>query len=222
MSYVVMDAEKATHKLTWMAGLLDVPRSGYYAWKQRQAAGPGPRAARREQLTELIREFHVASDGVNGSPRIRADLLDAGERVSRKTVAKLMRDNGIRGISPATWHPTTTVGDGAAHSIPDLVGRRFDRGALDVVWTSDITYLRTGEGWLYLCAVRDGHSRRVIGWAVDDHLRTDLSRWSTEQIAAVAAALNGRPRKVLGWQTPAEVYQQQLSSTAQAGVATTP
>ena len=167
-------------------------RSGYYAWKQRQTAPAGPRAARREQLTEQIVEFHAASDGVNGSPRIHADLLDAGERVSRKTVAKLMRINGIHGISPPTWHPTTTIGDGAAHSIPDLVDRRFDRGALDVVWTSDITYLRTGEGWLYLCAVRDGHSRRVIGWAIEDHLRTDLVE------TALRRAVSLRARDVAG------------------------
>ena len=73
--------------------------------------------------------------------------------MSRKTVAKIMRDNNIRGISPRPWHPVTTVGDDAVHNIPDLVGRRFDRGGLNQVWTSDITYLAMGQGWLYLCAI---------------------------------------------------------------------
>jgi putative transposase len=184
----VIDAEKATYDVSRMAGLLGVSRSGFYAWKQRQAGPAGPRAARREQLTAKIIEFHTASAGVNGAPRIHADLRDAGEKVSRKTVAKLMRGNNIRGISPASWHPVTTISNTAAHSIPDLVGRRFDQGALDVVWTSDITYLGTGEGWLYLCAVRDGCSRRVLGWVIDDHLGTDL----VETALRRAVALRGR------------------------------
>lgn len=94
--------------------------------------------------------------------------------VSRKTVAKLMRENGIYGISPRGWVPVTTIVDPAPDTIPDLVQRRFDRGGLNQVWTSDITYLATGQGWLYLCAVRDGCSRRVLGYAFSDSLHTDL------------------------------------------------
>ena len=78
-----------------------------------------------------------------------------------------MRVNGIRGISPRPWTPVTTIVDAAPHGIPDLVERHFDRGALNVVWTSDITYLATDEGWLYLCAVREGCSRRVLGGVSD-------------------------------------------------------
>ena len=111
---------------------------------------------------------------MNGARRITADLREDGEVVSTKTVAKLMRSNGIRGISPRPWRPVTTIADQVPHTIPDRVGRRFDRGALNVVWTSDITYLPTGQGWLYLCAVRDGHSRRVIGYAFSPSLHTDL------------------------------------------------
>ena len=85
-----------------------------------------------------------------------------------------MRVNEIRGISPRPWRPVTTIADVNPHTIPDLVERRFDRGVLNVVWTSDITYLATGEGWLYLAAVRDGCSRRVIGYAFADNLHTDL------------------------------------------------
>lgn len=154
--------------------LLGVSRSGFYAWRARQRRGPGPRASRRAMLGEKIVAFHDASDGVNGAPRIVADLRADGEVVSQKTVAKLLRDNGIAGISPRGWRPVTTITDQSPHSTPDVVERRFDRGGLNVVWTSDITYLATDQGWLYLCTVRDGCSRRVIGYACADSLHTDL------------------------------------------------
>lgn len=170
----MIDAEKATHRVSRMVELLGVSRSGYYKWAARQGAQPGPRAARQADLLVKIRVAHDASDGVNGAPRITADLRAAGEVVSTKTVAKLMRDNQIRGISPRPWRPVTTIIDPNPHQIPDLVARRFDQGALNVVWTSDITYLATGEGWLYLAAVRDGCSRRVIGYGFSDSLHTDV------------------------------------------------
>jgi transposase InsO family protein len=94
--------------------------------------------------------------------------------VSRKTLAATLRRQGRAGVCPQRFAPATTFIDLAAPVPTDLVKRHFDTGELDRVWTSDITYLRTGEGWLYLCAVRDGCSRRVIGWAIDEHLRTDL------------------------------------------------
>ena len=149
-------------------------RSGYYAWAARKDAPPGPRAVRNAELTVKILDFHAASDHVNGAPRILADLRDHGENVSQKTVAKIMRDNGIRGISPRPWQPVTTISDQGPHHIPDLVERRFDQGRLNLVWTSDITYLSTGQGWLYLAAVRDGCSRRVLGYAFSDSLHTDI------------------------------------------------
>jgi putative transposase len=186
--FELIDAEKADHDITRMAELLEVSRSGYYAWKVRMSTHAGPRAARRADLTAKVLAAHQASEGVNGAPRILADLRCEGEVVSRKTVAKLMRQQGIAGISPATWHPVTTIGDGSACTIPDLVNRDFDQGRLDAVWTSDITYLPTGEGWLYLCAVRDGCSRRVLGWAIEDHLRTDL----VETALRRAVTLRGR------------------------------
>ena len=144
-----MDAEKATPEKTTseepgfeiarMATLLQVSRSGYYAWQRRQQAGPTPRQQRRTALIDKITTFHADSDHVYGSPRILADLREDGETVSRKTVAKLMRSNGIVGISPRGWIPVTTWPDLAAQALPDLVGRRFDQGALNKVWTSDIT-----------------------------------------------------------------------------------
>ncbi len=170
-----------------MCELLDVSRSGFYKWRKSQAAGPSPAARRRAELDVKVAALHEASDGVYGAPRILADLRDAGETVSRKTVAASLRRQGLAGISPRTFAPVTTVVDLDAPPIPDLVKRRFDTGRLDGVWTSDITYLRTGEGWLYLCAVRDGCSRRVIGWAIDEHLHTDL----VEDAVAMAVAMRG-------------------------------
>lgn len=162
-----------------MCELLEVSRLGYYDWAERQATGLGPRAARLLGLAGKVAAAHEESDGVYGAPRITAGLRAAGEVVSVKTVAKVMRSTGIQGISPRPWHPVTTITDPSPHTIPDLVGRRYDTGALNSVWTSDMTYLATawnpsGEGWLYLCAVRDGCSRRVLGYAFSDTLHTDL------------------------------------------------
>lgn len=187
----MIDAEKANHSITRMAELLQVSRSGYYAWAARKDAPPGPRAARAAELTVKIRDFHAASDQVNGAPRILADLRADGETVSKKTVAKLMRDNGIRGISPRPWQPVTTISDDGTHCIPDLVGRRFDQGGLNLVWTSDITYLSTGQGWLYLAAVRDGCSRRVLGYAFSDSLHTDLVETALRRAVAFRAPATG-------------------------------
>jgi putative transposase len=183
----VIEAEKATYPVKRMCGLLEVSRSGFYKWRASGRSGPSPAQQRRAELDAAVADFHKASDGVYGAPRILADLREAGERVSRKTVAASMRRQGLAGICPRRFAPATTVVDLDASVPKDLVGRRFDAGELDRVWTSDITYLRTGQGWLYLCAVRDGCSRRVIGWAIDEHLRTDL----VESALSMAVAIRG-------------------------------
>ena len=189
-----MATEKANYSIVRMARLLEVSRSGYYDWTRRDAAGPSPAQQRRAELTAKIVDFHADSDGTYGSPRIRADLREAGEQVTGKTVAKLMRAAGIAGISPRGFVPVTTRPCPEASALPDLVGRRFDRGQLNQVWTSDITYLATDEGWLYLCAVRDGCSRRVLGWAIEDHLRTDLVEAALRRAVVLRGGL---PSKVI-------------------------
>jgi transposase InsO family protein len=150
-----------------------VSRSGYYDWRRRLAAPPGPRAARREELTAAVLAAHEESEGVNGAPRITADLKAAGIAVNRKTVARLMADLQVQGVSPRPWK-VTTIPDPDADRHPDRVNRVFDTGRLDAVWISDITYLATGQGWLYLAVVRDACSRRVLGWAIEDHQRAEL------------------------------------------------
>ena len=192
--YRLIEAQKAEFTVMRMTGLLEVSRSGFYKWRATQAAGPTPAQQRREAIDAMVKGFHAASDQVYGSPRILADLRADGVRVSRKTVAASMRRQRLAGISPRRFTPVTTVVDLDAHRPKDLVDRRFDQGELDRVWTSDITYLSTEQGWLYLCAVRDGCSRRVLGWAVEDHLRTDL----VESALLMAVTMRGElPGKVI-------------------------
>ncbi|OFS75500.1 transposase, partial [Trueperella sp. HMSC08B05] len=127
-------------------------------------------------------------DHVYGAPRITAELAERfGIALNRKTVAKRMRLMGIEGISPRAFVPVTTIQSKRTSTLPDLVKRMFDAGGLNRVWMSDITYLRTGEGWLYLCAVRDGHSRRVLGWAMDSVQDTSL----VERALRMAHTLRG-------------------------------
>jgi putative transposase len=183
----VIEAEKASYPIKRMCELLAVSRSGYYKWRKSCERGPTPAQRRRVELDAKVAKFYADSDGVYGAPRILADLRDDGERVSRKTVAASLRRQGLVGICPRRFAPATTVVHLDAALPQDLVRRRFDTGALNRVWTSDITYLRTGEGWLYLCAVRDGCSRRVIGWAIGEYLHTDL----VQAAVAMAVVLRG-------------------------------
>lgn len=169
--YRLILAEKANFEVTMMCRLLEVARSAYYAWVGRPASA---RAGRAAALAVRISSLHEDSDGTYGAPRILADLRAEGEVVSIKTVAKSMRVNGLRGCAPRPWR-TTTQPEPDPNNIPlDRVSRWFDQGRLDAVWVGDVTYIRTWEGWLYLATVIDAHSRRVIGWAVTEHMRASL------------------------------------------------
>jgi transposase InsO family protein len=172
-----------------MARLLGADRRRYYAWRRRRAAGPPPRGRRIAELVEAVKRLHAASGGTYGAPRLVWDLRAEGWEVSVKTVAKALRLAGLEGISPRTFHPPTTVKGPDPFPVGDLVARRFDQGAKDAVWFSDITYLPTGEGWAYLCVVRDGHTRRVLGRVVADHLRADLVEAALRQAAALRGEL---------------------------------
>jgi putative transposase len=178
-----MHAQKSNFSIARMARLLEVSRSGFYAWLTRE---PSARALRAERIEAKIAWFHGESDEVSGSPRILVDLRADGEIISRKTVAKTMRRLGLRGICPRRWR-TTTIVDHADAYPPDAANRTWDTGVLNRIWVGDITYLRTWEGWLYLATVIDAHSRRVIGWAIAEHMRTDL----VEQALQMAITLRG-------------------------------
>ena len=190
--YRVMDAERAGFEITRMARLLAVSRSGYYAWKSREQAEPSPREQRRRALTAKIQAFHAASDEVYGAPRILADLREDGEVVSGKTVAKLMRGNGIVGISPRGFTPVTTLPGLGTTAMPDLVGRRFDQDELNKVWISDITYLPTGQGWLYLCVDAALSMAVVLRGTLPEKVIFHADRgtqYTSTQIAEVCAEL---------------------------------
>jgi transposase InsO family protein len=177
-----IDAEKACYPVTMLCRLVDVSRAGYYAWSRRR---PSPRAQADAALTEEIRTIHTKSRQTYGVPRVQATLRENGHRVSRKRVARLMRAAGLRGCR-SQRRVRTTISDPTATPAPNLVQRQFDRGELNRIWVTDITYLATDEGWVYLAALLDACSRRVVGWALADHLRTELV------LAALAMALRER------------------------------
>ena len=129
--------------------------------------------ARDRELTEAIRAAHLASDGIYGAPRVHADLRADGIRVGKKRVARLMREAGLVGVSRRR-EPTTTIRSKSARQEPDLVERDFTAEGPNALWVADITYVPTGSGFLYLAVVLDAFSRRVVGWAMAGHLRTEL------------------------------------------------
>lgn len=169
--YRFIAAEAAHHPVALSCRVLGVARAGYYAWRARP---PSARARADAELTEVIHRLHAESRGTYGSPRIHADLQADGRRHGRKRVARLMRRAGLAGCPRRRPRPRTTIADPAAATAPNLVQRHFDPLAPDHLWLADITYVPTGEGWLYLAAVLDAFSRRVVGWAMADHLRTEL------------------------------------------------
>lgn len=176
-----------------MARLLGVSASGYYAYTKRATATVlTPRQQRRVDLVVKVLDVHTDSGGTYGSPRITAELRERGETVNEKTVAAVMSEIGIEGVSPRRFRVRTTVVDPAASFPPDRVRRCFDQGRLDAVWLTDITYLTCGEGDMYLCAIRDGHSRRVLGHTVADHIGADMV------CEAINAAVACRGRGVAG------------------------
>ena len=142
-----------------MCRVLEVSSSGYYAWRQRQ---PSPRAQADQKLSKRIRDIHERSKGTYGAPRIHAELADTGVRVGRKRVARLMRAEGLQGVSRRKA-PHTTRRRPGARPAPDLVQRNFTASAPDRLWVADITFVATWTGWLYLAVVVDAWSRKVVG-----------------------------------------------------------
>ena len=167
--YRFIAAEKAHYPVAVLCRVLQVASSGYYAWRHRQ---PSRRSQANAALTEQIREVHERSRGTYGAPRIHAEL-HAGQPVSRKRVARLMRKAGLAGRRPRRFRRTTIPDSNV--QVDDLVQRDFTASAPDQKWFGDITYIRTWEGWLYLAVLVDAYSRKVVGWAVADHLRTELA-----------------------------------------------
>ena len=185
-TYRFIAAQATQHAVRRLCRVLGVSRSGYFAWRTRPTA---TRVRADRLLTEQIRQIHAHSRQTYGSPRVRAALRERGEAVGRRRVARLMRRAGLRGVRGQRRRVRTTVADPRATPAPDRVARAFAPAAVggpDRIWLADISYIPTREGWLYLAIILDGFSRRVVGWAMADHLQTELV------LAALRLALQRR------------------------------
>jgi putative transposase len=172
MSFRLIEAERAQHPVSLLCSVLGVTRAGFYAWKRR---GPSARERRDRELMRLIVEIHCRARATYGVPRIHAELDDEhGIRVGRKRVARLMRRAGIEGVSRRGKRPVTTIRSPEPPAAGDLVRRQFKAPAPDRLWVADITYVPTREGYLFLAAVIDAYSRKVVGWSMRNDLRSEL------------------------------------------------
>lgn len=159
--------------ITMACTVAKVSRQAFNDWRAKTAAGPTPAEVGEAELVAAMRAIHDEFDGTYGSPRMTVELANRGRCVNHKRVERLMRAHGIVGVhKPARVRTTIPAED--APPLPDLIGRRFAPGRPDVAWVGDITYISTGEGWLYLASVLDLGSRRLLGYSMDDHMRTEL------------------------------------------------
>ena len=171
MRFAFVHAEKVNHAVRCLCQVLHVTPSGYYAWATRR---PSRRQREDAQLKVRIRAIHTASRGTYGSPRVYAQLKQEGFEVGRDRVARLLRELGLMGLPHKRFRHTTD----STHRLPvapNVLGRDFDAARPNERWATDITYLWTWEGWLYLAVVLDLFSRRVVGWALQPHLRAALA-----------------------------------------------
>ena len=181
MIFRFIAAEKANHPIALLCEVLEVSRSGFHAWQRRP---PSRRAGQDAALLGLIEPIHRESRRTYGSPRVHAELrLEHQVRVGRKRVERLMRQAGLSGMIRRRRGKTTISAPGI-RTAPDLVARDFNPTEPNRLWCADITYVRTWEGWLYLASVMDCFSRRIVGWALADHLRAEL----VDEALAVAIA----------------------------------
>ncbi len=214
MRFNWIDQHRDVFDLDDMCHVLAVTRGGYYTWKQAATAPPTPRQMRRSEVVEKIREIHKESDCTYGSPRIFDELAKQGVAVNRKTVEKYMKREGISPVLARRFVPQTTDSDHDLPVAPNLLDRQFAAGVGggDRKWVSDITYVWTEEGWLYVAAVMDLYSRRIVGWAMANHMRADLCVEALKMAVA-----NRRPQTGLlhhsdrGSQYASEAYRRVLS-----------
>jgi putative transposase len=184
--YALIDGEKDNFPIVKMCAWFGVSTSGYYEWRDRP---PSPTARRRERLAAMITAIFEANHGTYGYRRIHAVLARSGVQVSDELVRELMRELGLQPCQPRPWRPTTTEPD-LAHRIPDLVQRDFTAQAPGTKLVGDITYIPTGEGWVYLATVIDCYSKMVIGWSMADHYKTSLI---TTALDSAAGAIDLQP-----------------------------
>ena len=173
MIYAFVEAKKANHRVNAMCRALKVSKSGYYGWRDR---APSARDQADALLSQQIARIHRDSRETYGAPRIHFELRTLGVRCSRKRVSRLMRKVGLFGCGGCRRKVRTTLRSQIERTppAPGLVKRNFTPEAPDRLWVADITYVRTWEGWLYLSFVLDTYSRRVVGWSMTNHLKTEL------------------------------------------------
>jgi putative transposase len=166
-----MRVNQAEFPIAAMARVLGVSESGYHAWRQR---APSVRAVSDNLLTKTVRTIHLGSRETYGAPRVHAELRSRGERHGRKRIARLMRDAGLTGVSRRRGGITTTRRDKTTRPAPDLVDRDFTAAGPNRLWVADITFVPTRAGFLFLAVVLDAWSRKIVGWSMANHLRTEL------------------------------------------------
>jgi transposase InsO family protein len=171
MKFEFIEAEKANFPIAFMCFHLDVTTSGFYAWRKRP---PSARWLADMALLKEIRTVHAESRGRYGSPRVHRELVAKGIQVSKHRVARLMRENGLRGRRRRKFRHTTDS-DHAMAVAPNTLERNFTADAPNEVWVTDITYIPTREGWLYLAAILDLYSRRVVGWSMSERITRQLT-----------------------------------------------
>ena len=172
MTFQLIDQERAHHAVSRLCSVLNVTRQGYWAWKQRPASR---RRLEDERLKRRILAAWTKSDRTYGAPRLHAELrLAGGVKVGKKRVARLMRELEIQGVSRRRGRVRTTIPDKRTAPAPDLVQRNFTAARPDETWVADITYVPTHEGWLFLAAVMDLYSRKIVGWSMRDDLEAPL------------------------------------------------
>jgi len=172
MSFGFIEDHRDAYPVRVLCAALEVSPAGYYAWRARPQS---LRSAANGELVAAIRRVHRDSGARYGSPRVHAALRAQGRGASRGRIERLMRRHGIRAIMASPRRVRTTDSRHTLPIAPNLVARNFTAAAPNRVWLADITYIPTDEGWLYLAAVMDLYSRKIVGWAMRDHLRTELA-----------------------------------------------
>ncbi len=209
MRFGFIEQHAHTFPVRLMCRVLQVSPSGYYAWRSRPES---QRALANRCLLQDVQRLHRQHHARYGSPRVRAALRAEGHRVSRGRVERLMRRHGIRALARRRFRPTTTDSRHTLPIAPNLLQQTFTAFVPNRVWLADITYIPAGEGWLYLAAVLDLATRKVVGWSMRDHMRTELTLG-----ALMMATQRQRPSLGLihhsdrGSQYAAEAYGRQLA-----------
>jgi putative transposase len=209
MKFRCVDEHQEEWPVRTLCDVLGVSPGGYYAWRSRPESA---RAASNRRLLEDVRRLHAQHHGRYGSPRLHAALRAKGRGVSRGRIERLMRQHAIRATASRRFRPATTDSRHGLPMAPNLLEQRFVASALNQVWLADITYIPTGEGWLYLAAVVDLATRKVVGWAMRDHLRCELAAaallMATQRQRPAAGLIHHSDR---GSQYAAGEYRQLLS-----------